>query len=292
MTYVSVLATLPGAPYFSRSARIKMRKQDKMMRAQFRFRLSALMGGFALVAWLPILAVAQGAAPAPIPVQSAPLAAPPAPPAQTSVPLPGPPVAVAPPAGTPPAASVAPAQSVPVPPVPAIAAPVIDPNSLLAGGRGDNVNVDELMLNSKPAVMITGQANWDTSMNTLAKVFDRLKSEAEKAGLRVAGRPLTLFVETDDTKFRYEAMIPVDRVIEGQAGIGPDIRFVQTPRGKHLRFTHKAPYDDIDSTYEVLTAYLDAKGLTVRDAFLEEYVSELSDSDKPEFELNVYVQPQ
>jgi effector-binding domain-containing protein len=286
------------------------------MRAQFRFRLSALMGGFALVAWLPILAVAQGTAPAPIPVQSAPLAAPPAPPAQTSVPLPAPPVSVAPPAGTPPAAapvdvlapvtaipsgpaagsppaaSVAPAQSVPVPPVPAIAAPVIDPNSLLAGGRGDNVNVDELMLNSKSAVMITGQANWDTSMNTMAKVFDRLKSEAEKAGLKVAGRPLTLFVETDDTKFRYEAMLPVDRVIEGQAGIGPDIRFVQTPRGKHLRFTHKAPYDDIDSTYEVLTAYLDAKGLTVRDAFLEEYVSELSDFDKPEFELNVYVQPQ
>lgn len=187
---------------------------------------------------------------------------------------------------------MAPAQVVPVPPAPALAAPVVDPNSLLAGGRGDNVNVDELMLNAKPAIMVTGQANWDSSMETLGKAFDRLRAEAAKAGLKVAGRPLALFVETDDTKFRFEAMLPVDRVIEGQAGIGPDIRFVQTPRGKHLRFTHKAPYDDIDSTYEVLTAYLDAKGLTVRDAFLEEYVSELSDSDKPEFELNVYVQPQ
>jgi effector-binding domain-containing protein len=273
-----------------------------MMHPMAKSLLNALACAVALMVPFASGVFAQGTAPSPVPVQSAPLAPLP----QTFVPLPGPLPAAAPaetPAVVAPApataapiqvapAQVAPAQVVPVPPAPAIAAPVIDPNSLLAGGRGDNVNVDELMLNSKPAIMITGQANWDTSMETLGKAFDRLRAEAAKAGLKLAGRPLALFVETDDTKFRFEAMIPVDRVIDGQAGIGADIRFVQTPRGKHLRFTHKAPYDDIDSTYEVLTAYLDAKGLTVRDAFLEEYVSELSDSDKPEFELNVYVQPQ
>jgi effector-binding domain-containing protein len=224
---------------------------------------------------------AQGTAPAPVPVQSL---APPLVQTAPAVPAPAPAVDA-------PAAPVPTAPVIAVPAIPAAPASV-DPNSLLAGTRGDNVNVDELMLVPKPAVMATGQANWDGSMDTLGKVFERLKAEAEKAGLKVAGRPLTLFVETDDTKFRYEAILPVDRVIEGQAGIGADIRFVQTPRGKHLRFTHKAPYDDIDSTYEVLTAYLDAKGLTVRDAFLEEYVSDLKDSDKVEFELNVYVQPQ
>jgi hypothetical protein len=41
----------------------------------------------------------------------------------------------------------------------------------------------------------------------------------------------------------------------------------------------------------VLTAYLDAKTLEVQDTFIEEYVSSLKDSDKTDFELNIYVQP-
>ena len=39
--------------------------------------------------------------------------------------------------------------------------------------------------------------------------FRVLRQEAERARLPVAGRPLTLFLETDDNGFRYEAMLPV-----------------------------------------------------------------------------------
>jgi effector-binding domain-containing protein len=42
-----------------------------------------------------------------------------------------------------------------------------------------------------------------------------------------------------------------------------------------LRFVHRGPYDDIDSTYETVTAYLDAKNIEVKDFFVEEYVSDL-----------------
>ena len=64
-----------------------------------------------------------------------------------------------------------------------------------------------------------------------------------------------------------------------------------TPAGPSLRFVHVAPYDDIDSTYETITAYLEAKSIVVKDAFLEEYVSELKDAGDPNLEINVYVQP-
>ena len=64
-----------------------------------------------------------------------------------------------------------------------------------------------------------------------------------------------------------------------------------SPVGRALRFLHVAPYDDIDSTYETITAYLEAKSIAVKDAFLEEYVSDLKDPGDPNLEINVYVQP-
>ena len=45
------------------------------------------------------------------------------------------------------------------------------------------------------------------------------------------------------------------------------------------------------STYETITAYLEAKSIAVKDAFLEEYVSDLKDPGDPNLEINVYVQP-
>lgn len=187
-----------------------------------------------------------------------------------------------------PAAPEAPATPATPAPPPAVA---VDPNSLLSGSRGDTANVDEVTLALKPAIMTAGSTKWEGAMDALDRVFEGLKAEAGKAGLKVAGRPLVRFIETTDENFRYEALLPVDRNIPGQPNLTPEVRFTETPNGKALRFTHRAPYDDIDSTYEVLTAYLDAKNLTVQDVFVEEYVSDLKDAEKPDFELNVYVQP-
>ena len=72
---------------------------------------------------------------------------------------------------------------------------------------------------------------------------------------------------------------------------GNGVQLGTSPAGPSLRFLHVAPYDDIDSTYETITAYLEAKNIVVKDAFLEEYVSELKDPGDPNLEINVYVQP-
>nr|WP_245300287.1 GyrI-like domain-containing protein [Methylocystis bryophila] len=39
-----------------------------------------------------------------------------------------------------------------------------------------------------------------------------------------------------------------------------------TPAGKALKFEHRGPYEDIESTYEAITAFLDEKGLETKDA--------------------------
>jgi effector-binding domain-containing protein len=85
--------------------------------------------------------------------------------------------------------------------------------------------------------------------------------------------------------------VPVAQVPEGRQELTPQIKFGKTPEGKSLRFVHKDSYDEIDGTYETITAYLDAKDIVAKDAFIEEYVTELTDSTDANLEVNIYVQP-
>lgn len=248
-------------------------------------------------------------APAPAPAQTPPAAVPdpvPSPqPAQPAPALPGPvtpePVQPAPTPAVPlepqpvqpPPTLPAPGQQLPVPPVTPQQTQAPDANSTLAGKAGDINEVDNIELVSKPVLMLPGKSSWDQGFQTLVEQFKILRAEAAKAGLPIAGRPLALFVETDDNGFRFEAMLPVGKAPEGSrvSEFGQGVKPGMSPAGSALRFTHVAPYDDIDSTYETITAYLEAKSVAVKDAFLEEYVSEFTDPADPNLEINVYVQP-
>ncbi|POR56773.1 effector-binding domain-containing protein [Bosea psychrotolerans] len=193
----------------------------------------------------------------------------------------------------PPPTLPAPGPALPVPPVPQQQTGMPDPNATLAGKRGDASDVDAVLLVSKPVLSLAGQSSWDQGFQRLNESFKILREEAAKAGLPIAGRPLTLFVETDDNGFRFEAMLPVGQAPEGSrtSEFARGVKVGLSPAGPSLRFVHVAPYDDIDSTYETITAYLEAKSIVVKDAFLEEYVSDLNDPGDPNLEINVYVQP-
>ncbi len=248
---------------------------------------------------------------APPPGAALPATPPAAPPAAPQTPAPAAPAtdAATPPAGVTPAQPASPpaqpasppATAQPAPPAaqpatptpPAVAQPAVpaDPNATLAGKPGDIGNVDDLTLVARPAAQSGGRSSWDDAAKNLAATFARMRSEIERGGAKIAGRPFAIFVETDDAAFRYEAFIPIDAAPAGRDSFSAETRIAQTPEGRALRFVHQGPYDDVDSTYEAITAYLDAKGLNVRDAFIEEYVGDLSNAADAKFEVNIYVQP-
>ena len=103
---------------------------------------------------------------------------------------------------------------------------------------------------------------------------------------------MTVFVETDDMGFSYQAMVPVESAAASRPNLTPEIGFGRTPEGKAYQFLHRGPYETIDSTYETITAYLDAKGLVVKDVFVEEYLTDLTDRADDSLEINIFVQPQ
>ena len=189
------------------------------------------------------------------------------------------------------------AQPAPVAPAPATPAPTTPAPAQQAGrttlfpNPSDPTGVEEGVLVAKPTVVLNGISTWDEAFTNLKNAFAKIEGELKKAGIAPTGRPLTIFVDTDDNGFKYEAMVPIAQVPEGKTELTPEIKFGKTPEGKSFRFVHKDAYDEIDGTYETITAYLDIKEIVAKDAFIEEYVSEFTDSQDTNFEVNIYVQP-
>ena len=200
--------------------------------------------------------------------------------AQTATPSPTSP-------STPPAAST-------TPPAPAPAAPPVDTvkpgaQDTTGASPGDTSISQAMDVQPHPAVVISGSATWDTGFKTLTDAFATLTDSLNKNAMMPAGRPLAVFTSTDDNGFKYSAMIPIEKAPEGKTELSPDVKISETPSGKAIRFQHRASYDDIDSTYEAITAYLDEKGLEARNLFAEEYLKLTKTPDDPALEVDIYV---
>ena len=76
---------------------------------------------------------------------------------------------------------------------------------------------------------------------------------------------------------------------EGKPKLPEGVEIGSSPAGKALKFQHRGTYDEINSTYEAITAYLDEKGLDTKNVFIEEYLTDLKPEDDGVIEVDVYV---
>ena len=225
----------------------------------------------------------------PSPAQATPVP-PPAPPTPTGqatpphAPLPPPAQAtpVPPPSAPPPPVAAPSTPPAPVPPPPGATPP--PPAAADADGATPMIEVP-----ARPAAKFAGKASWDEGYASLLAAFSKLAVEIDRAGLKAAGRPLAMFVETDDNGFRFEAMIPVEAIPPGRTQLTADVKLGQSPSGKAFKFQHRSAYDDIDATYEAITAFLDEKGLEAQNFFIEEYLTTPKESDDTSLEIDIYV---
>jgi effector-binding domain-containing protein len=158
------------------------------------------------------------------------------------------------------------------------------------GPPGGEVSTGEtVVLNSRPFAYIEGKADRDEVYGAIQGSLGLVKRELDKAGLKPAGRPIAVFVESDETGFRYRAGYPVETVPDGKTSLSEAVKVGATPGGKSMRFQHLGAYADIDSTYDAVTAYLDEKGIDAQDSFVEEYANDVKDGDDPNLEVNIYV---
>jgi effector-binding domain-containing protein len=163
------------------------------------------------------------------------------------------------------------------------------PPATLAPAPASPDAVDTLRLTPRPTIALAGEGQWDDGGIILRNAFAALYEAASQAGLTVNGRPFAVFRDTDDSGYRFEAMLPVER--PAAAG-DPRITVAQSPGGYALRFVHEGSFEDIDLTYDVIASHLEAEGLEPQDLFIEEFVTgDFSEAGAgaTELEATVYI---
>jgi effector-binding domain-containing protein len=233
-----------------------------------------------------LLAVACVAAPRAAFAQETPAAPTPAAPA---APAPAaPPSAQAPAAPTNPAPTTKPAEA-PSATNPAPAAPEGAKPAEPAAPSGEASTGETVDLPVRPFAYVEGKADKDEIYSAILGSLSVVKRDMDKANLKPAGRPLAVFLESDETGFKYHAGYPLDAAPEGKTSLSDAVKIGQTPSGKAMRFEHQGAYGDIDATYDAITAYLDEKGIEAQDTFIEEYANDVKDPDDPTLQVNIYV---
>jgi effector-binding domain-containing protein len=218
--------------------------------------------------------------------QQAPATAPSTPAPTSQSPTPAVPPAVQTPAAPSPGPAKpaeAPSATNPAPAAPEGANPA-GPATSGEGSTGENVD-----LPARPFAYIEGKADKDEIYSAILNSLNSVKRDMEKANLASSGRPLAVFVESDDTGFKFHAGYPLAAAPEGKSSLSDTVKIGQTPSGKAMRFEHQGAYGDIDATYDAITAYLDDKGIDAQDTFIEEYANDVKDSDDPTLQVNIYV---
>ena len=232
------------------------------------------------------LAVAAVVPHADLAQQQAPVAAPSTPAPANPSPTPAVPPAIQAPAAPSPVPAKpgeAPSATNPAPAAPEGANPA-GPATSGEGSTGENVD-----LPLRPFAYVEGKADKDEIYSAILNSLSSVKREIDKASLAPAGRPLAIFVESDDTGFKFHAGYPLAAALEGKSSLSDSVKIGQTPSGKAMRFEHEGAYGDIDATYDAITAYLDDKGIDAQDTFIEEYANDVKDPDDPTLQVNIYV---
>jgi effector-binding domain-containing protein len=200
-----------------------------------------------------------------------------------------PPTAPSPAPATPPGAqapavpSTAPSPTNPTPAAPPGANPA-GPATSGEASTGETVDFP-----ARTFAYTEGKADKDEIYSAILNSLSLVKRDMDKANLAPAGRPVAVFVESDDTGFKYHAGYPIAAAPEGKSSLSDAVKIGQTPSGKAMRFEHQGAYGDIDATYDAITAYLDDKGIDAQDTFIEEYANDVKDPDDPTLQVNIYV---
>ena len=146
---------------------------------------------------------------------------------------------------------------------------------------------EDTTLTAKTIVYVKGNGVWDSAFDTISASFKKLKAYIDKEGLKTDGPPMTIFTQTDDTGFQFQAAVPI--VEPPKNPPHGDIAIGQSPEGHALKFIHHGSYDELDNTYEAITNYLDEKRLEAKDLFIEQYETDPVTADGKKLTVDVLV---
>jgi len=146
---------------------------------------------------------------------------------------------------------------------------------------------EEVTLDEKTIVYLAGSGKWDNAFATIVDAFKTVNGYLQKQGIKPIGPPMTIYTSTDDTSFQFQAAIPIaEAPKEKPTG---DLTVGKTATGRAFKFIRRGSYDDMDTTYDAITNFLDEKQLDAKGSFIEQYVTDPVTTPEDKLVVEVYV---
>jgi effector-binding domain-containing protein len=146
---------------------------------------------------------------------------------------------------------------------------------------------EEVTFPPRTVLFRKGEATWEDGWAKLNETFKELRAAADRLGLKVTGPPLVIYRGTDDDGFKYEAALPIETAPREAPGGG--LATGPGPIGKAIKFVHRGSFDTLDTSYELITNFLDSKRIEAEELSVEEFVSDPVTTQPDDLVINIYM---
>jgi effector-binding domain-containing protein len=154
-------------------------------------------------------------------------------------------------------------------------------------GAADDPFGEQVTLPELTVVYVTGSGQWDNAYETIVAAFKSVNGALDKLGVKPAGAPMTIYTDTTDTGFKFQAAVPVKAAPTVPAE--SEIKVGKSPAGPALKFVHRGSYDAMDTTYEAITDHLEERKLEAKELFIEQYMKDPITTPGDELVIDIYV---
>ncbi|MDR3495165.1 MAG: GyrI-like domain-containing protein [Ancalomicrobiaceae bacterium] len=145
---------------------------------------------------------------------------------------------------------------------------------------------ETVQLQPRPVLFVTGESKWDDAEEKLGSAFHAVYGEIGRLNLRTSGVPMVEYTDSDDEKFSYKAMVPIEA--KPTEDLADEVRVGAGPAGKVLKFVHQGSFDGLEQVYNRIDDYLAANHLTMK-RVVEEYQTDRAKTPPEKRITNIYV---
>jgi len=146
---------------------------------------------------------------------------------------------------------------------------------------------EEVTLPARTLLMRKAKTSWDEAWPNIISTFKAVRADADKLQLKVTGAPLVIYRSTSDDSLEFDAALPIESApkdaLTGDLSVGP------ARTGKAIKFVYKGPFDAMDSTYELISNYIDSKKIEAEDLSIEEYITDPLTTKPEEIVINIFM---
>lgn len=145
--------------------------------------------------------------------------------------------------------------------------------------------IKRITIEPQPILYIQRQVAQSELQPTFAECFGKLFGFGVQHALPITGNPIARYQSMGPGLWTVDCVLPLAE----QADSSDDLQAGNLESGDVIKATHLGPYEDLESSYIAIQAFMEKEGLSSRGAHWEQYVTDPGDEPDPsKWQTDIY----